>query len=153
MTTFFQLFLCLIPMFHLTTAAASHDEMCGPSIHCNVGTGLVCENGRCKCSSGPLTKNIAYNLVWNTEAGICVAQHKSACVGTSQKSVPEGWKSVPCSENLTCIQLHEMPLGVGSCETSLVGMPCNENSFCDAARSLICIEGACGCATSRSRYY
>jgi len=63
-------------------------------------------------------------------------------------------KSVECSGELTCIQLPGMPRGVGSCQNVhkllFHGMACNQNEYCDAAKSLVCTNGACACSSERA---
>lgn len=147
-----RILLGLLPLLHLTVAA-SYNQPCNPTTHCDTAVGLVCDAGLCRCSSGSLTNQVSYNLAWDSSRGICVGQHLSACTGTRQSPVPGGMKAVPCLDQLTCVQLRDMPMGVGSCENvpkvSLIGTTCSTDTFCDSSRSLVCTEGRCACATSR----
>jgi len=151
--TLFQLFLSLLSL----TNAVSWNGRCGyeTQSHCDVNVSLVCDaaTSTCQCSSGTLTTNVSYILNWDAGQGLCVGQRNSACVGTRQHAVAEGWKAIPCKEDLTCVQLRDMPSGVGSCQSKLFlhGLSCNENVFCDSSRGLICTDGLCACAKERER--
>ncbi|OXA62333.1 uncharacterized protein LOC110863242 [Folsomia candida] len=149
----FQLFaIALFALFH-RTSAVSFNEPCTPTAFCDLSVGLVCENALCRCAQGPLTSQVSYNLEWDSGRGECVGQKESACVGTRQSPVPTGMKAIHCVDPLTCIQLPDMPLGVGSCinvpKVSLNGTSCTKDAFCDSSRSLVCTDGLCTCATSR----
>lgn len=113
--TFFQLFLCFLSLFHLTNAA-THNEACGvnQANHCDVNVSLICSPGTntCQCANGTLTDSVFYDLDWDPSQRSCAGKVRSACVGTRQHAVPTGWKSIPCMEEFTCIQLRDMPLGV-----------------------------------------
>jgi hypothetical protein len=130
------------------------NDICNPHTYCNVSAGLICDGGRCGCSSGPFNSNYSYTLRWDPQRSLCVGTSGSVCVGTRTTPIPTGMKRVECVDPLSCLQMPQMVLGVGICQNVpkvfYLGTDCNQTQYCDPTKGLVCTRGKCSCPTERT---